>query len=127
MDGIARVVVGYSGGKELNPTYRNIKDATESVLLEYDPNVMSYERILDEWARQHFPQYRYPSKAQYRSAVFYRSEGQKVAALSKLKSLREDVGGGKLYIDVEPVTPFYKAEEYHQDYIAKATSERMAY
>ena len=42
------VVVGYTGGKELNPTYHNIKDATESVLIEFDPEIILYEQILDE-------------------------------------------------------------------------------
>lgn len=42
------VVVGYTGGKERNPTYQNIMDATEAFLVEFDPSVISYERILDE-------------------------------------------------------------------------------
>ena len=42
------VVVGYTGGKERNPTYQNIMDATEAFLVEYDPKVVSYEKILDE-------------------------------------------------------------------------------
>ena len=41
-----KVVVGYTGGKELNPTYKKMKDATESYLIEYDPTIISYEQIL---------------------------------------------------------------------------------
>jgi peptide-methionine (S)-S-oxide reductase len=48
MKGITRTVVGYSGGKENNPTYRSIKDSTESILLEYDPDIITFEDILDE-------------------------------------------------------------------------------
>lgn len=42
------MVVGYTGGKQKNPTYQNIMDATEAFLVEFDPNVISYEQILDE-------------------------------------------------------------------------------
>ena len=48
MKGIARVVVGYTGGKEKNPTYQSIKDATEAYLIEFDPSIVSFEKILDE-------------------------------------------------------------------------------
>ena len=48
MNGIVRVVVGYSGGKEKNPTYQSIKDATEAYLIEFDPSKVSFEKILDE-------------------------------------------------------------------------------
>ena len=48
MGGVIDVVVGYTGGKEKNPTYRNIMDATEAFLVEYDPSVISFEKLLDE-------------------------------------------------------------------------------
>lgn len=48
MLGVVDVVVGYTGGKERNPTYQNIMDATEAFLVEYDPQVVSYEKILNE-------------------------------------------------------------------------------
>ena len=61
-------IVGYTGGKEENPTYQAIKDSTESFLVEFDPDEISYEQILDVWADQHAPYY--PSKCQYRSGTF---------------------------------------------------------
>jgi peptide-methionine (S)-S-oxide reductase len=48
MSGVARCVVGYSGGIEPNPNYGNMKDFTESVLVEFDPSIVSYEQILQE-------------------------------------------------------------------------------
>jgi peptide methionine sulfoxide reductase MsrA len=44
---MARCVVGYCGGREINPEYRNIKDSTESLLVEFDPKVISYQKILE--------------------------------------------------------------------------------
>ena len=48
MGGVVDVVVGYTGGSKKNPTYQNIMDATEAVLVEYDPSIISYEKILNE-------------------------------------------------------------------------------
>jgi len=102
-------------------TYRSIKDSTESVLIEFDPSVVSFDRILEEWsaiARPFFPQ---TSTTQYRSAVFYRTEEQKESALRKLNELRGTKEGrnGDVYADIEPVSAFYRAEEYHQDFLNK--------
>lgn len=119
--GIADVVVGYSGGNKLNPTYRNIMDATEAVLVEFNPELISYEDILDEWARMHEPYY--PSGTQYRSAIFYRNEEQQRVAMAKVDSLGRG-GEKKVYVDVEPVSAFYRGEEYHQDFLEKQSGSR---
>lgn len=117
MNGVQRVVVGYTGGKEKNPTYRNIKDATESVLIEYDPSIVSYEALLKYWADSHAPFY--PSKAQYKSAVFYLDEKQKDIAEKIVQDIVEKKNGIKIYSDIEAASPFYRAEEYHQDFLNK--------
>lgn len=117
MKGVARVVVGYSGGRQLDPTYRKIKDHTEAVLIEFDPDVVSYEDLLVDWARQSSP-YRQSSN-QYRSAIFYVSEEQKEVALDTVKSLKAGAQGKKVYVDVERATKFYQAEEYHQNFMTK--------
>lgn len=121
MGGVAKVVVGYTGGKKLNPTYQNIMDATEAFLVEFDPSIISYEEILDEWADQHAPFY--PSKCQYRSAIFYSNDKQLDAARNKVEELSKG-GQRKVYVDLEPVTAFYRAEEYHQDFLEKQMSAR---
>jgi peptide methionine sulfoxide reductase MsrA len=62
----------------------------------------------------------YPSKCQYRSAIFYCNEGQREAANQKIQQLGNN-GSRKVYVDLEPVSSFYKAEEYHQDFLDKQT------
>ena len=85
MGGVVSCVVGYTGGKKLNPTYQNILDATEVFMVEFNPEIISYEEILDEWSAQHAPFY--PSKCQYKSAIWYTSDEQKKAAAKRrLKS-----------------------------------------
>jgi peptide-methionine (S)-S-oxide reductase len=110
------VVVGYTGGNQKNPTYKNIMDATEAFLVEFDPSVISYEKILDEWAAQHAPFY--PSKCQYKSAIWYCNEEQREIANNKIQQLGNN-GTRKVYVDLEPVNEFYRAEEYHQDFLDK--------
>lgn len=117
--GVVDIIVGYTGGKKKNPTYRNIMDATEAYLIEFDPTVITYEEILDHWSDMHAPFY--PSKCQYRSAIFYSSEEQRDAANSKVEKLGKG-GQRKVYVDIEPVSAFYRAEEYHQDFLAKQMS-----
>lgn len=127
MKGVVRAVVGYTGGKELNPTYETIMDSTEAVLIEFDPKIVSYEKILDVWAKQHNPQYR--QKTQYRSALWVKDEKQREAALAKIEAMKHVQHGFgktnkplKLFVDVDDIFPFYRAEEYHQDYLLKHTS-----
>mmetsp|Transcript_15869 Transcript_15869/g.21258 ORF Transcript_15869/g.21258 Transcript_15869/m.21258 type:complete len:120 (+) Transcript_15869:48-407(+) len=117
MDGVIRTVVGYTGGKEKNPTYRKIKDSTESILIEYDPDIISYEDILVEWSRMHSPISK--RKTQYRSAIFYADEEQKKIAEETVKAMKSALGVSKVFTGIEPVSAFYRAEEYHQNYLNK--------
>lgn len=119
MNGVAQVIVGYTGGEMTNPTYQNIKDATEAVLIEYDPTVISYKTILDEWSKQHLPFMK--QKTQYRSAIFAKNAEE----VSVARKVVEELGtrdGRKVYTDVEEAGAFYRAEEYHQDFLNKQTS-----
>lgn len=65
----------------------------------------------------------YPSKGQYRSAIFYTSEQQREAAVQKVQELSNG-GTRKVCVDVEPVSAFYRGEEYHQDFLDKQTGAR---
>ena len=94
-------------------------DSTEAYLIEFDPTVITYEDILDKWAATHAPFY--PSKCQYRSAIFYSNGTQRDAAKSKVEELGNG-GRRKVYVDIEPVSAFYRAEEYHQDFMDKQMS-----
>jgi len=111
-------VVGYSGGRQLNPTYRQIKDHTEALLIEYDPDILTYEDVLVEYSRQNYA-YSPAGKTQYRSALWYCNGEQKEIAYQTVKSIEAGSQGKKVYIDVEPVTRFYQAEEYHQKFMSK--------
>ncbi|CAB9525758.1 Peptide methionine sulfoxide reductase MsrA [Seminavis robusta] len=120
MDGVVRVVVGYSGGKKLNPTYRSIMDHTEALLIEFDPDVVTYEDLLISWSRMHSSTNTY-SKCQYRAAVWYLDDAQKEEAEGVLRGMQA-MTRSKVTSKVEPVTRFYKAEEYHQNYLGKMGS-----
>ena len=119
MNGVENTIVGYCGGKQPNPTYRQIKDYTESIRIEYDPNVVSYNELVYYWSKLHSPTRKWFSK-QYRSAIFYGNENEKDICLGIIKSIEEseDV---KIHSDIEPLseTEFYRAEEYHQHYLSK--------
>jgi len=118
LKGVVRTLVGYSGGNKLNPTYQSIKDHTEALLIEYDPNVISYEQLVTEWTKMHSLT-RKSTKCQYRSALWYLNDEQKQRAEDVLEKIRTAQKIDKIYSAVEPVTKFYRAEEYHQNYIQK--------
>ena len=122
MGGVVKCIVGYTGGIKKNPNYQNIMDSTEAYLVEFDPSVISYDKLINVWAGNVNPYY--PSVNQYRSAVWYCNEKQLSAIQQKLEKLSK--GGEKeVYVGVEPVTAFYKAEEYHQNYLEKQTRARV--
>lgn len=103
----------------MGPTYQNIKDSTEVILLEYDPNVVELKEILLEWSRQHSP-FQLAYSNQYRSAIFFSDEEERRIAEDFCEELSAMYNGIKVYARVEPINSFYQAEEYHQHYLAKA-------
>lgn len=117
MKGVKECIVGYCGGMQPNPTYRNMKDSTESVLIEYDPNKISFLDILNYWKKS-ARGYR-GIKRQYRSAVFYTNPEQHSLAKKVVDEMKRDNGGSDVYVAIEPINPFYRAEEYHQHYMEK--------
>lgn len=106
MPGVERCLVGYSGGHRPFPTYETMMDHTESVLIEYDPSKLSYRDILQKWRTLGEP---YPTKTQYRSAVFFLNPQQ--------EEIANDFCRGINHVDVEPATKFYMAELRHQDFL----------
>jgi len=84
-------------------------DYTEALLVEFDPSRVKYVDILKHWRSMGSP---YPAyKAQYRFAIFTLSDEQERVARAFCQGMQ--------FVDIEPVTKFYRAEEYHQDFLKK--------
>ena len=126
--GVTGTAVGYEGGTMQNPTYEDVcTDRTghaEVVQVEYDPEQVSYDRLLEVFFNSHDPtQHNRQGPdvgSQYRSAVFYHTPEQKAAA-EAAKARLEQSGQFRRPIatQVVPATDFYQAEEYHQQYLEK--------
>jgi peptide-methionine (S)-S-oxide reductase len=128
MEGVTATAVGYAGGKTENPTYREVcSDRTghaEVVQVKFDPEKVSYEKLLDAFWKLHDPTQvnrQGPDVgSQYRSVVFYHDEDQKKAAEESKKALEESGAHSKpIATQIEPAPEFYMAEEYHQQYLEK--------
>lgn len=126
--GVIETTVGYAGGTFPNPTYRDvctgITGHAEAVLVKYDPKIISYEDLLSLFWRIHNPttpnQQGPDVGSQYRSAIFYHNEAQRLAAQRSKDEF--DLSG--IYPDnavtqIVPASNFYPAEDYHQDYFEK--------
>jgi peptide-methionine (S)-S-oxide reductase len=121
--GIEKVISGYTGGKRENPTYEQVSTGAtghaECLQIEFDPKIISYNKILDIFFATHDPtqlnRQGNDVGTQYRSAIFYHNEEQKKIAEEKIKKL-----SGKyedpIVTQLNPYFDFYPAEDYHKDY-----------
>ncbi len=126
--GVTQTAVGYEGGKTANPTYQDVcTDMTghaEVVEVEFDPEKVSFEKLLTIFFENHDPttlNRQGPDHgSQYRSAVFFHSPEQKEAA-EKMKAALDAEGVFKrpIVTEIVPAQTFYRAEEYHQQYLEK--------
>jgi len=128
LDGVEQVVCGYAGGVTPNPTYQDVCSGitghAEAVQIAFDPQRISFRDLLQVFFTLHDPttlnRQGADAGAQYRSAVFYHSEAQRLGAEEVIRSFeREGVWGDPIVTEVVPLTAFYRAEEYHQDYYRK--------
>lgn len=135
IDGVVSTSVGYLGGTVHNPTYRQVcTDSTghaEVVEITYDPTRTSYEDLLDVFWRLHDPTQlnrQGPDVGrQYRSAIFYHSSEQaRLARLSKEQLEHAGVYKRPIVTEITPASTFYKAEDYHQQYLEKRGKESCA-
>ena len=126
MYGVDKVVCGYSGGDEVNPTYEDVKHQKtghrETIMLEYDPEKVSYSKLLDIFFANVDP---FDSEGQfidkgfsYTLAIYYNNDDEKNMAKERIDRLQAD-SGKEVYVALEPFKSFYEAEEYHQDYYLK--------
>ena len=133
LKGVKSVTSGYIGGQVPNPTYKDVCTGltghAEAIEIEYDPAVVSFEKLLEVFFATHDPTTLNRQGAdvgtQYRSGVFYHDDEQKRIAeqvIAKLDGAK--VFPGKIVTEVTKVSTFYPAEGYHQDYFAKNPGDR---
>lgn len=129
LPGVTETAVGYEGGSLDRPTYKDVcTDKTghaEVVEVDFDPEKISYEKLLDAFFELHDPttlNRQGPDwGTQYRSAIFYHSAAQEQQAKAKIEQLTEAgrFSPKKIVTKVEPAQTFWRAEEYHQKYLEK--------
>ena len=126
--GVISTKVGYTGGNLSNPTYEEVcTDATghaEAVQVEYDPNLITYDELLEIFWNNHDPtslNRQGPDVGrQYRSAIFVHDNDQKnIAEKSKKRLQNSGKFDKEIVTEIIPAPEFYKAEEYHQKYFQK--------
>ena len=120
--GVVTTEVGYTGGMNTNPTYENHPGHAEAVEIEYDPEKTSYKKLLNFFFQIHNPttlnQQGNDLGTSYRSAIFYGNDEEKKEAENFIKIVNESKRWkGPVVTTLEPLTVFYKAEAYHQDYL----------
>jgi peptide-methionine (S)-S-oxide reductase len=126
--GVTATTVGYTGGSFPNPTYHDVCSGrtghAEAVQVEYDPARVTYEDLLRVFWENHDPttvNRQGPDVGtQYRSAIFFHSPEQQAAALaSKQRLERSGAYQRPVVTEITPAAAFYRAEEYHQQYLEK--------
>lgn len=123
LPGVKRVESGYAGGHVPNPTYKQICTGetghAEVIRIEYDPAVVSYERLVEVFFEAHDPTTLNRQGAdegtQYRSVIFYHDDAQKAAA-EKGKAAAQAHFDDPIVTEISPLPKYYPAEGYHQDY-----------
>lgn len=123
LPGVKSVTSGYTGGNTKNPTYREVcagdTGHAEATQIEFDPEQISFEKLLDVFWDAHDPTtLNYQGNdhgTQYRSAIFYENDAQKLAA-EKSRAAAAKKFARPIVTEITALTRFYKAEDYHQDY-----------
>jgi peptide-methionine (S)-S-oxide reductase len=126
--GVEAAVSGYAGGDIVEPTYRQVCSGTtghaEVVQVEYDPDELAYEDVLEVFFTVHDPTTKDREGPdvgpQYRSAVYYHDDGQRETIEAFVDELEaEGAYNDPIVTEVAPLDTFYEAEEKHQDYFDK--------
>ena len=126
MYGVEKVICGYAGGDEVDPTYEQVKHQEtghrETIKLVYDPAKVGYEKLLDIFFANvdpFDPDGQFIDKGfSYTLAIFYCTEEEKALAEEKISAVEAEAGR-KACVALLPYKNFYEAEEYHQDYYLK--------
>jgi peptide-methionine (S)-S-oxide reductase len=129
-EGVYTTAVGYGGGYTPNPSYEEVCSAgtghAEAVLAVFDPSVTSYDAMLRLFWENHDPTQGMRQGndvgTQYRSAIYWQTEAQRDAALASRETYQKELsaaGYGEISTEITQAGPFYYAEDYHQQYLAK--------
>jgi len=124
--GVTATTVGYTGGTVANPSYKQVCSGrtghAEAVQVEFDPALVTYERLLDAFWQSHDPttlnRQGWDIGSQYRSAIFFQDAAQQAAATASLNAHQGD-RRKPIVTEITPASAFYPAEDYHQQYLEK--------
>jgi peptide-methionine (S)-S-oxide reductase len=128
LPGVLNTDVGYSGGTTAHATYEQVKTGktghAESVQIEFDPETLSFETLLLYFFKIHDPttadQQGNDIGSQYRSAIFYHTEAQRETAENVIERIEKShAWKHPIATEIEPYEKFWRAEDYHQDYLEK--------
>jgi peptide-methionine (S)-S-oxide reductase len=127
MDGVTKTTVGYIGGNTQSPTYEDVcsgdTNHAEAIEIEYDETIIKFETLLNTFWEIHDPttlNRQGPDVGtQYRSAIFYTNEEQRIKSEESKKNLNINKFNEKIVTEITKATTFYPAEEYHQHYNLK--------
>src|ERR1700727_3183278 len=122
--GVITTRVGYTGGDVPNATYRNYVNHAEALEIVFDPQELSYRKLLEFFFQIHDPttlnRQGNDLGASYRSAIFYASEEQKQVALDTIADVNASgLWPGKVVTELVPASDFWEAEPEHQDYLER--------
>jgi len=125
--GVLKTEVGYTGGALINPTYEQVCSGrtghAEACLVDFDPAQVSYEELVKKFFQMHDPttmNRQGPDVGeQYRSAIFFHDENQKLASQRIKDEFEQGLKGRTVVTQILPVPTFYPAEDYHQQYFKK--------
>jgi peptide-methionine (S)-S-oxide reductase len=122
LHGVISTRVGYTGGEVPNATYRNHGSHAEAIEITFDPQKITYRKLLEFFFQIHDPTTKNRQGndigTSYRSAIFYTNEDQKNTALDTIADVEASkLWPGKVVTEVVPAGPFWEAEPEHQDYL----------
>jgi peptide-methionine (S)-S-oxide reductase len=128
LKGVDSVVSGYMGGKVKNPTYEEVCTGktghAEVVQIKFDAAIIKFEKLLEIFFKTHDPttlnRQGNDVGTQYRSAIFYHDQNQKLVSQKIIKALNDSKAySSAIVTTLEPASVFYRAEDYHQNYFEK--------
>jgi peptide-methionine (S)-S-oxide reductase len=127
LPGVIKAESGYTAGPEKNPTYEQVSAGstghTEAVRVYYDPAKITYPQLVDHFWRTIDPTVKDRQfcdvGSQYRSGIYYQDDAQRRVAEASKTTLEKSGRFKRIHTEIAPASPFYVAEEYHQDYYKK--------